>query len=293
MNSSKTFKAGGPRQVPPPPNSRAATSYARFIPREELHGFASWSPDAIGAVAGSATTAAAPPRSKPVDKSLPTALSAEEWQSRATAARQSGYQDGYRDGLVALESFKQSFASQMSGQFSGLLTGFDEQLKALERSIAVGIAKAAAQLARQVLRHELATRPELVAQVAQEAVHTVLASARQIVVQVHPADHALIGIGAAEALADRGARLQAHPGLARGGCLVESDAGSVDARIETRWAEAVARFGSGVGWSNTEAAETRDEIDAKAASKVHDLEAESSADTVRASDEAVQGAEHA
>ena len=293
MSSSKAFKASGARQVPPPPNSRAGTPYTRFIPREELQGFASWSPDAIGVAAGSATTAAAAPRSSPVDKPVPTAPSAEEWQARANAARQSGYQDGYRDGLVALESFKQSFASQMSGQFSALLTSFDEQLKALERSIAVGITKAAAQLARQVLRHELATRPELVAQVAQEAVHTVLASARQIVVLVHPADHALIGIGAAEALADRGARLQARPGLARGGCLVESDAGSVDARIETRWAEAVARFGSGVGWSNTEAAETRDEIDAKAASKVHDLEAESSADTVRASDEAVQGAEHA
>ena len=293
MSSSKAFKASGARQVPPPPNSRAGTPYTRFIPREELQGFASWSPDAIGVAAGSATTAAAAPRSSPVDKPVPTAPSAEEWQARANAARQSGYQDGYRDGLVALESFKQSFASQMSGQFSALLTSFDEQLKALERSIAVGIAKAAAQLARQVLRHELATRPELVAQVAQEAVHTVLASARQIVVLVHPADHALIGIGAAEALADRGARLQARPGMARGGCLVESDAGSVDARIETRWAEAVARFGSRVGWSNTEAAETRDEIDHKAASKLPDLDAESGADAARASDDAVQGAEHA
>ena len=292
MSSSKAFKASGARQVPPPPNSRAGTPYTRFIPREELQGFASWSPDAIGAVAGSATTAAAAPRGRPIDEPVPTAPSAEEWQTRANAARQSGYQDGYRDGLVALESFKQSFSSQMSGQFSGLLTSFDEQLKAVERSIAVGIAKAAAQLARQVLRHELATRPELVAQVAQEAVHTVLASARQIVVLVHPADHALIGIGAAEALADRGARLQAHPGLARGGCLVESDAGSVDARIESRWAEAVARFGSGVGWANTEAAESHDEIDDPTASKGPDLDHESRAAAALASNNTLLGAEH-
>ena len=33
-----------------------------------------------------------------------------------------------------------------------------------------------------------------------------------------------------------GARLVAHPGIERGGCRVESDAGAIDARIATRWA---------------------------------------------------------
>ena len=39
MSSSRP---NAPRQVPPPPNSRAGTSYTRFIPREELQGFANW-----------------------------------------------------------------------------------------------------------------------------------------------------------------------------------------------------------------------------------------------------------
>jgi flagellar assembly protein FliH len=34
-----------PRQVPPPPGSRAGVPYTRFIPREELQGFATWTPD--------------------------------------------------------------------------------------------------------------------------------------------------------------------------------------------------------------------------------------------------------
>ena len=46
-------------------------------------------------------------------------------------------------------------------------------------------------------------RPELVARVAQEAVHAVLMSARQIAVQVHLQDHALVSQEAAEALAAR------------------------------------------------------------------------------------------
>ena len=45
MSSSKPT---GPRQVPPPPNSRAGNSYTRFIPREELQGFASWTPTTFG-----------------------------------------------------------------------------------------------------------------------------------------------------------------------------------------------------------------------------------------------------
>ena len=43
--------------------------------------------------------------------------------------------------------------------------------------------------------------------------------------------------------AARGARPPAAPQIERGGCLVESDVGSVDARVETRWAQAAAAFG--------------------------------------------------
>ena len=46
MNSSKRETA--PRQVPPPPNSRAGTPYTRFIPREELQAFAAWLPESFG-----------------------------------------------------------------------------------------------------------------------------------------------------------------------------------------------------------------------------------------------------
>jgi flagellar assembly protein FliH len=38
--------------------------------------------------------------------------------------------------------------------------------------------------------------------------------------------------------------LQADAGVAAGGCVVESDLGQVDARIETRWAQAAAVLGS-------------------------------------------------
>ena len=218
-----------------------ANPYARFIPREELEGFSSWQPGAFGDVP---TTRGMPPVKAPVDETQRAA----EQLGAVQAARQAGYQDGYRDGLVALESFKQSFAAQATGQIGALLTGFDAQLAQLDAAMAEAVARTAVQLARQVLRAELRVAPALVAQVATEAVNAVLLSARHITVQVHPQDLPLVAEGADEALQARGARLLANPGIERGGVLVESDVGAIDARIASRWAQAAAALGSAEPW---------------------------------------------
>lgn len=221
------------RQVPPPPGSKSGTPQQRFIPREELGDFASWNLGGFGAKPREAAAPAAPPEP-----------SAADWQARIAAARQAGYQEGYRDGLVALASFKESFAQQATTQVGALLEAFDRQLNLLDGDIAQALARSAVELARQVLRSELAVRPELVSRVAAEAVAAVMLSARRITVRVHPLDLPLVEEGAAEALAARGARLAASSEVERGGVLVHSDVGSVDARIAGRWAQAAAALGS-------------------------------------------------
>jgi flagellar assembly protein FliH len=236
---SSSSKTPGFKNVPPPGGAKSATPYTRFIPREELGDFAAWKP---GSLAGEQAAAAPAPPAEP---------STDEWRSRVAAARQAGYQDGYRDGLVALEGFKQSFASQATSQIGALLASFDAQLERLDGELAEAVARTAVQLARQVLRSELQGRSALVAHVAAEAVNNVLLSARHITVHVHPLDLALVAEGADEALKARGARLLAHPGIERGGVLVESDVGSIDARIATRWAQAAASLGSAEPWEST------------------------------------------
>ena len=114
--------------------------------------------------------------------------------------------------------------------------------------MAAAVAKVATQLARQVVRHELSTQPELVARVGEEAVHAGLMSARQIVVEVNPADLALVQRSALDALAARGARLVGQASIERGGCLVDTDAGIIDARIESRWADATLALATRVAW---------------------------------------------
>lgn len=218
-------------------SSRSGAPYSRFIPREELGEFAAWRPGSLTEADAGEAAPAPPPE--------PTA---EEWQARIAAARQAGYQDGYRDGLVALEGFKQTFASQATRQIGALLQSFDTRLGQLDGEVAAAVAGAAVQLARQVVRHELDTDPALVARVAAQAVDAVMLSARQITVQVHPNDLPLVAEGAREALQARGARLAANPSIERGGVLVESDVGAIDARIGMRWAQAAAGLGSDESW---------------------------------------------
>jgi flagellar assembly protein FliH len=210
----------------------AGHPYGRFIPREELPQFASWKPGAFGAAA------------------TPAAADSAEQQASAHAARQAGYQEGYRDGLVALENFKRSVLQQNAAQFGAVMQQFDQQLDALELDMAHALARVAASVAQQVVRDELAARPERIARVVQEAVEAVLLSARHIVVQVNPQDLALVEQGAADAIASRGARLVSDPGIERGGCRVLSDVGTIDARIGARWQHASASIGVEMPWSN-------------------------------------------
>jgi flagellar assembly protein FliH len=69
---------------------------------------------------------------------------------------------------------------------------------------------------------------------------------------VHPDDEVLVAAGAAEVLAARGARLIADRQIARGGCLVESDIGVLDATVPARWNQCVAALGSEAAWDAPE-----------------------------------------
>ena len=239
--------ASKPRPVPAPAEgARAAPRdlYSRFIPREELSSFASWSFGDVSA--GVAPGPAASEAEAPVD---PAELHAQQLR----AARQSGYQDGYRDGLVALEGFKQSFADQTTTQVGALVRSVGEQLDALQQEMARAIASTATALARQVLRSELATRPDCVAAgrragarrpAAERAPHRPARPSRR------PRPHRR---RSAEAIAARGARLVADASIARGGCRVESDIGLVDATIDERWRRAVASLGSELPWQDAPA----------------------------------------
>ena len=244
-------KPNTPRQVPSPrpEGDKPASPYTRFIPREELGSFATWTPGAFG-------DGQAPQQPRPgAAREAAKVPKPEELQAQLHAARQAGYQDGYRDGLAALDGFKKSHMAQMSAQVGALLQSFGAEMDGLEQLMAQALAQAATLLAKQVVRSELTLRPDAVVQVAQEAVNAVQMNARHITLRVHPDDHPLVAQGAAEVLATRGARLLADPAVKRGGCIAESDVGVIDASIEARWAQASTQLGGNSAWTDPDGGE--------------------------------------
>ena len=318
-----TSKPQGKPEVPPAQPAQpgqaagAPSSYARFIPREELGGKVSaWAPQmfeprpaekvetgvrrpslaeraaaemrpgmkpqaAPVRHAPQATGQTVPPMAAPSAQPKPAmrrpilggapgdaeAQALAEEQARAEAApppvapnveelvnqaRQDGYQDGYRNGLAALESYKQTQAAQMaaymSEQVGALASDFHHRLESLEQQLAGRIAGVALELARQVVRSELKLNPELVVEVADQALGALLTSARQVLVRMNPEDHAMAQAQLTETLEARGARMVPDASVQRGGCLVESDIAVVDATIEARWARAAAAMGYEAPW---------------------------------------------
>lgn len=228
----------------PPPEGGKGSVYSRFIPREELSSFEAWNPDALSGHSEARSGTGAP-----AEDPVPPA---EALAEQLRAARQSGYQDGYRDGLSALDGFKQGYATQITAQLGRLMESHGAQLDGLQQQLAQAIAVCATSMARQVVRSELAVRPELISAVAQEAVETLLLSARHITVRVHPDDQPLVAQGAAEVMQARGARLIGDPAVERGGCRVDSDIASVDGTVAARWRRASAALGSQTEWNADE-----------------------------------------
>jgi flagellar assembly protein FliH len=208
----------------------AAAAGARFIPRRSLPAFTSWQPVAF-------------------DEPEDVPPSRDEIDAEVAIARQRGYDQGYGEGIAAQKALDDERAQQARQQVGTLLAAFDAELTSLEHAMAQTLARAATRLAREVLRAELATKPEHVAALARDAVDALLASARHIVVKVHPQDVALVEHGAGDVIHARGGRIVADPTIGRGGARIASDIGGVDATLAARWRDATAAL-SAPAWDD-------------------------------------------
>ncbi|MBN8505659.1 MAG: flagellar biosynthesis protein [Burkholderiales bacterium] len=232
--------------VPPPSGGAAKPSYGRFIPKEEVNAAQAFQLDSFGDNQAKRPPVSAP---TPPEAKAPPPPPPPHPRELLAAARQAGYQDGLRDGLAALEASKQQHARQVAAQLGVLVSSFDASFAELESQLADAFTRSVVQIAQQVLRSELRLHPDHVAQVAREAVEALMLTARHVRVRVHPDDLPLVEAGAAEVLAARGATLLADATIERGGCFVESDIATVDARIAKRWQLAAGMLGQRAEWS--------------------------------------------
>ncbi|WP_018935570.1 FliH/SctL family protein [Thioalkalivibrio sp. ALJ24] len=173
---------------------------------------------------------------------LPTAAEIEAIEEEA---RQNGFERGYAEGheLGKKEAEKAARAREekklreavaaLESVGQGLSDPLAEAADALEPELLALVTA----LARQVVRVELQTRPEIIREVLDEAMRQLPGRNRSVRVHLNPEDQALVeqwGSGQAGEIT-----WVQDPDLARGGCRVEAGASAVDASLERRLRQAV------------------------------------------------------
>jgi len=175
-----------------------------------------------------------------------TAIEAEGIRRRAHAE---GLAAGQRDGLAAAQQLIESRAAEIAAQQSQeklrtVLPAFQLLARSLEierdRWIShweQAAVELSATIAGKILRQELSRRPELAAEIIREALQ-LAAGQIHLKLRMHPADIELLHEAGQEALARLAsigeAELVPDESISRGGCVIETRHGVIDARLETQ-----------------------------------------------------------
>ena len=186
---------------------------------------ASVAPVAAAPVEPSAAPAAAP---KPAAMPTIEAVLAQFKQEAETArelGRQRGLQEGRAAGAEEVRREAETELARIRSISAGLQRALDTGIRGIE-DVAVAIAFEAVC---KMLGAAAVSRDGVRALVHEAAQHA--AGAQQVTVRLHPAD--LAALQAAGGL-DMAAQWAADKSIELGGCVVETDGGTLDARLETQ-----------------------------------------------------------
>jgi flagellar assembly protein FliH len=166
-------------------------------------------------------------------------------QEQAAALTTAAYEQGFRQGEEAARQ-------AMIAQLSPVLSAFQQATAEITHLRAAVLQQAeedvitlAFQLARKVIQREVLEHREVLATTLRRALAHVVEQ-DQVVVRVHPDDMNYATVVKEElgpALGDiKTLSIQSDTHVGRGGCLVESSLGIIDARIEAQFEELEQRF---------------------------------------------------
>ena len=137
-----------------------------------------------------------------------------------------------------------------------MLSGFARQRRELLSDLQPYVVRIAVEIARRIVHRELSTDPGMVTRIAQSALEQI-GAAGNVRVRAHPLDVQVLQRSIMEIVSapDEAAAIEFVPdgSIERGGCVVDSDKGIVDARLHTQFEE--------MQTSLLEALETRDRED--------------------------------
>jgi len=178
-----------------------------------------------------------PPAAEPSQLAykLPTLDEIEQIHQQA---HKDGYAAGYEEGTarVRVEAMR----------LHSLNEALDQALTDLDKDIAEELLALALEISRQVVRQQIAAKPEVVLNVIKEALLQL--PHQHAAIFLHPEDAALVRSYIGDQLSHAGHRILEEPGLERGGCRVEAAGSQIDGTLETRWSRVVESIGLKDEW---------------------------------------------
>jgi flagellum-specific ATP synthase len=153
------------------------------------------------------------------------------------ALEQEGYENGMRQGSEQTFISEESKHEPLKKLLSRSKIILAEHQSALQRRFIRDVTHLSVQLARHILANEIVKHPELTEQIARSALQLVRGQ-ESIRIKVHPDDADAIENLHKEILPDAGDNIQVVPDqhIEKGGCLIETDFGMIDARIDQQLA---------------------------------------------------------
>lgn len=237
---------------------------AGVIPKDKLTGYQRWSigsldakpatpqvrPPVDGATNTVTPSSALPAHSEP--NLVQSQTGAEEIERIHEEARANGHNLGYREGLEAGHEATATVITETTTRFSELLGNLQVSLAHLDQHVADQVLCLALEVASQVLRGAINTRPEFLLPVIREAITALPLHHAHVVVRLNPADAKLIREQIGEQLSQTGTQIIDDIDISPGGCLLVAGASEVDATIETRWKRVLESIGVNPSeWMNT------------------------------------------
>lgn len=163
----------------------------------------------------------------PGERGFLTAGRLEELQK---AAYDEAWAVGHAEGLKAGEDELRQRAARLDQLLRALARPFD----LLDDTVEEQLVELAITMVRQLFRRELKIDPASIIGVVREAIRLLPVAARNIKVQLHPEDAALVRESLQHGSGERAWDIVEDPLMSRGGCTVTTDCSRVDAQAEAR-----------------------------------------------------------
>jgi flagellar assembly protein FliH len=155
---------------------------------------------------------------------------------RSQQEKEEAYKNGYSDGLQMGTAKGQEEAARISGEFNQLITDVQNQRGEIFRQAEREIVELALAIARRIISVHAESTPEIVIDSARKAVKLLL-DKTNLVVKVAPEQEMFIkeNLDRLYEMDDRIQKIDVETDrrVGPGGCMLDTESGNVDARIET------------------------------------------------------------